>query len=280
VGCLVAEYIQIEFPNISIEQAEILIAVLSGSGFEGFEEEANNLKAFIRANDFDETILDKVIHQFNIPFTKSIIKEANWNQLWESNFQPVVIEDLILNKPWVSIRADFHNPIAGVKHEIIITPKMSFGTGHHVTTCMMIQQMSEIDFKGKTVFDFGTGTGILSILAEKLGAAKIVAIDNDEWSIKNAAENLQLNNCSKTQLKKKDAAPIMQFDIILANINKKVILDNFSSLINHLNPKGVLLVSGLLTDDEKDILKKTDKFLVRKEKVTENNNWICIRFNH
>jgi ribosomal protein L11 methyltransferase len=193
-----AEYIQIEFSEISIKQAEILIAVLSGSGFEGFEEEANNLKAFIRANDFDETILDRVILQFNTPFSKSIIKETNRNQLWESNFQPVVIEDLILRKRWVSIRADFHKPIAGVEHEIIITPKMSFGTGHHATTCMMIQQMSEIDFKGKTVFDFGTGTGILSILAEKSGATKIVAIDNDEWSIKNAAQNLQLNNCYKT----------------------------------------------------------------------------------
>jgi ribosomal protein L11 methyltransferase len=134
-----AEYIQIEFSDISIKQAEILIAVLSGSGFEGFEEEANNLKAFIHANDFDETILDRVIHQFNTPFSKSIIKETNRNQLCESNFQPVVIEDLILRNPWVSIRADFHKPIAGVEHEIIITPKMSFGTGHHATTCMMIQ---------------------------------------------------------------------------------------------------------------------------------------------
>jgi ribosomal protein L11 methyltransferase len=280
VYIVATEYIQIEFPNISVEQAEIFIALLSRSGFEGFEEDANNLKAFIRASDFDETILVGIIHQFNIPFSKSVIKETNWNQLWESNFQPVVIEDLILNKPWVAIRADFHDPIEGVRHEIVITPKMSFGTGHHATTCMMIQQMSEIDFMGKTVFDFGTGTGILSILAEKLGAGEIIAIDNDEWSIKNAAENLQLNNCHTIQLKKTDAAPITQFDIILANINKNVILDHFSSLINQLNPKGALLVSGLLTDDEKDIVKKADKFSMQRDKVIENNNWICIRFNH
>src|SRR5882724_11850115 len=119
----------------------------------------------------------------------------------------------------------------GTEHEIIITPKMSFGTGHHATTYMMVKQMRGIDFNNKTVFDFGTGTGVLAILAEKLGALKIIAIDNDDWSITNAAENIQQNNCSKIQLLKTDNTEMnQQFDIILANINKNTILGNFSSL--------------------------------------------------
>lgn len=136
------------------------------------------LKPFIPVDNFDETLFDKIVQSNNLSFTTSIIKETNWNQLWESNFNPIIISD------FAAIRADFHKPIGEVKHEIIITPKMSFGTGHHATTYMMIHQMKEMDFTNKTVLDFGTGTGILSILAEKLGAAKVIAIDNDEWSIK------------------------------------------------------------------------------------------------
>ena len=201
------------------------------------------------------------------------VGETNWNAVWESNFQPVLVDD------FVAVRADFHESIAGVKHEVIITPKMSFGTGHHATTHMMIQQMQAIDFTSKAVFDFGTGTGILAILAEKLGAAAIMAVDNDDWSITNTAENLERNSCRKVELKKVDTAEGEgRYDVILANINKNVILDNLSSLIKQLASGGNLLLSGLLEADETDILTATGKFPLRYNGKITMAGWICLRF--
>jgi ribosomal protein L11 methyltransferase len=269
------QYIQIEFQNISAQQSDLLIAQLSEIGFDGFEEEENKLKAFIPASDFIGSAVKEIAGSQNLSFNQTTIEETNWNSVWESNFQPVIVDD------FVGIRADFHEPITGVEHEIVITPKMSFGTGHHATTFMMIQQMNEIDFSGKSVFDFGTGTGILAVLAEKLGASKIYAVDYDEWSIENAAENLKRNNCSKFELKKADnAAGEEQYDIILANINKNVILDNFSVLVKQLAPTGVLLLSGLLQTDEIDIVRAASKFSLKLEKITSKNNWISLRFKH
>ncbi len=269
-----ATYIQLEFQNISSEQSDLLIAQLSEIGFDGFEEEDKNLKAFIPANDFIEAAVKEIAASHNLSYTQSTIEETNWNAVWESNFQPVVVDD------FVGIRADFHEPLTGLEHEIIITPKMSFGTGHHATTFMMIQQMRKIDFIGKTIFDFGTGTGILTILAEKLGAAKVFAVDYDEWSIENAAENLNRNNCSKFELKKADnAAGEKQYDIILANINKNVILDNLSSLVKQLAPTGILLLSGLLETDETDILNEAAKYPLIFSNKIGMNKWMAIRFS-
>ena len=266
-------YIQIEFQKISPEVSELLIAELSEIGYEGFEEKENGLVAFIPSYNFDEKILNEVITKYAVSFLKSIIEENNWNAIWESNFEPISVDD------FVGLRADFHEPIKGVEHEIVITPKMSFGTGHHATTFMMIQQMREIDFKEKTVFDFGTGTGILAILAERLGAASILAIDNDDWSITNASENLEKNNCIKVKLEKADSIiDNKHYDIILANINKNIILDNLSSLIKRLSPTGTLLLSGLLTEDEADIVAAAATFSLTTCKITSKNYWISIRF--
>lgn len=267
------QYIQIEFQNISVEQSDLLLAALSEIGFEGFEEEVNSLKAFIPAADFDEAGIKEIAARNNLSFNQTIIGETNWNAVWESNFQPVLVDD------FVAVRADFHESIAGVKHEVIITPKMSFGTGHHATTHMMIQQMQAIDFTSKAVFDFGTGTGILAILAEKLGAAAIMAVDNDDWSITNTAENLERNSCRKVELKKVDTAEGEErYDVILANINKNVILDNLSSLIKQLASGGILLLSGLLEADETDILTATGKFPLRYNGKITMAGWICLRF--
>jgi ribosomal protein L11 methyltransferase len=270
-----ANYIQLEFQNISAEKSDLLVAQLSEIGFDGFEEENRSLKAFIPINDFIAAAVKEIAASQNLSFIQTTIEETNWNAVWESSFQPVIVDD------FVGIRADFHEPIKGVEHEIMITPKMSFGTGHHATTFMMIQQMREIDFTDKLVFDFGTGTGILAVLAEKLGALKIFAVDYDEWSIENAAENLKRNNCSKFELKKADnAAGEKQYDIILANINKNVILDNFSALVKQLAPTGTLLLSGLLKTDETDITAAARKFSLRLEKIISKNNWISLRFNY
>ncbi len=266
-------FICIAFDDLASGQQEILIAQLAEVAYDGFEQKDKILKAFIPAKDFDENVLNEIAKSHGFPFTKSVIKETNWNAAWESSFQPVVVDD------FVAIRADFHEPVKGVEQEIIITPKMSFGTGHHATTYLMIQQMRQIDFTGKTVFDFGTGTGVLSILAEKLGAAAVTAVDNDDWSIENTVENLQRNSCSKVNVIKADSIiPGQQYDIILANINKNVIQGNFSSLAGQLSPNGTILLSGLLKEDENDILMTASNFpLVFIVKQTRNN-WIALRF--
>lgn len=270
-----ATCIQLEFQNISPEQSDVLIAQLSEIGFDGFQEEEQHLKAFIPASDFDEVAVQEIATRNNVSFTQSTIEETNWNAVWESNFQPVIVDD------FVGIRADFHEPIKGVAHEIVITPKMSFGTGHHATTFMMIQQMRGIDFNNKKVFDFGTGTGVLAILAEKSGAASVYAVDNDEWSILNTKENIERNNSVKIQVEKIDAVTgADKFDIILANINRNVILDNFSVLEDKLHSSGTLLLSGLLEEDEPVIVNKAAEFLLTLNKKLVRNNWVSLRFNH
>ncbi len=270
-----SQYIQIEFQNITSEQSDLLIAQLSEIGFNGFEEEENHLKAFVPANDFVEAAVREIAGSQNLSFEKTTIEETNWNAVWESNFPPVVVDD------FVGIRADFHEPVAGVDYEIVITPKMSFGTGHHATTFMMIQQMREIDFTDKVVLDFGTGTGILAILAEKLGASRIVAVDYDEWSIENAKENVERNKCSGIELNKSDkASGDGKYDVILANINKNVILDNFSSFLELLAPNGILLLSGLLQTDETEIRTAAGKHSLTFHQKNVMNKWIVIRFHH
>ncbi|MBS1744880.1 MAG: 50S ribosomal protein L11 methyltransferase [Bacteroidetes bacterium] len=175
-------YYEVNFSGISKDTGEILIALLSDQQYEGFEETDNQLKAYIDSALFDEAEIQLLALQFKLQFEINKIADTNWNAIWESNFQPIVIND------WV-IRAAFHPPIKEIAHEIIITPKMSFGTGHHATTFLMVQQMQQTNFSDKMVLDFGTGTGVLAILAHKLGAAAITAIDNDPSSIENAAEN-------------------------------------------------------------------------------------------
>lgn len=266
--------IAVSFINISALQTEILIAQLFSIGFEGFEETESGLQAFISSVAFDEEAIKEIAANQNCTYTLSVIEETNWNAVWESSFSPVAVDD------FVAIRADFHEPADNVVYEIIITPKMSFGTGHHATTHMMVQRMRGLDFRHKSVFDFGTGTGVLSILAEKLGADTVLAIDNDEWSIDNAMENCQKNNCKKIKLLKADSPVQMgSFDIILANINKNVILDNLSTLHSCLQKDGTLVLSGLLSEDETDIITATAPLGLELRHKQEGNNWICLSFS-
>jgi ribosomal protein L11 methyltransferase len=240
-------------------------------GYEGVEEEGNFLIAYCNEEIYDEDLLKTMLDFPETTFTKQIIPEQNWNALWESNFEPVVVDD------FAAVRADFHAPIKNTEHEIIITPKMSFGTGHHATTFMMMQQMREIDFANKSVLDFGTGTGILSILVEKLGAKNITAIDNDDWSIENAKENFEKNNCQKIALVKDDSIKIKdRFNIILANINKNIILENFAGLAGGLLPNSCLLLSGLLAEDEEDILLKSESSALKHIHTVQRNQWLCV----
>jgi ribosomal protein L11 methyltransferase len=254
-------------------QKDIAIARILDAGFSTIEETGEGLKVYPGEKEDSESFR-KLLSELDIAnYKESVIVETNWNKLWESNFEPVIVND------FCAIRADFHSAITNVQHEIIITPKMSFGTGHHATTYMMIEQMEMIDCKEKVFFDFGTGTGVLAILAEKSGAATVTAIDNDNWSINNAAENITRNDCTKINLYNSEKIPSdMLFDIILANINRNVILENLSLLYNQVKPDGILLLSGLLAEDEADITISATKLSLRKGTILHKNDWISIRF--
>lgn len=253
------------------EQQEILISQLSELQASGFEQMEESLVAYFPANDFNSYDVSSLLEGFE--YNTQTVKEQNWNAVWEGNFQPVVVDD------FCAVRADFHEPVNGVEHEILITPKMSFGTGHHATTHMMIQQMRNMDLKGKKVFDFGTGTGILAILAEKLGAAAVSAIDVDDWSIENAKENIERNNCVSIEVTLGSVIPQQQFDVILANINRNVILQYISQLDESLVNEGALLLSGLLVSDEEDIVKACTEAGFSFIRKGERNNWISLLFS-
>ncbi len=266
-------HIQIIIPAVSEEISDILIAELSAIGFDGFEETENAVNAFIEEDHFNEGELQFLLNGKGLAYQKKLIAKQNWNHLWESNFDRVIVDD------FVGIRADFHEPIIGVEHEILITPKMSFGTGHHATTFMMMQLMREIDFEGKTVFDFGTGTGILAILAEKLGANKVLAVDNDDWCIENAGENIRKNSASCIEITKADHTSSKGgFEIILANINKHIILENIASIDQAINLQGNILLSGLLIEDEPDIHVAVQSFGWKHIRTVQKNGWIALQF--
>lgn len=261
--------IQLSFQLADQDQKDLLIAQLSDLGFDAFEETETGLEAYIAADNFDENAVKELLQ--DQVYTQTSIAKQNWNQLWESNFEPVQVED------FVGIRAGFHEPIQGVTHEIVITPKMSFGTGHHATTYLVMNAMRNLNFKGKTVLDFGSGTGILAILAEKLGAQAVLAIDNDDWCIENSLENLAINQTQSIRVEKADSAALSeQFDIILANINKHIILENMVHLQKALAPGGTILLSGLLVEDEPDILAASIKNGWKHLFTNTRNGWIVL----
>lgn len=258
---------------IAVEDAakrDILIARLSAFVI-GFEEAKNCLKAYIEHDAETGDVCEKIIEENNGCFSKSIIQDRNWNAEWEAGFEPVTIEG------FCSIRADFHPANEGVTHDIIINPKMSFGTGHHATTWLMVQGMSGIDLVNKSVLDFGTGTGVLAILAEKCGAGHITAIDNDEWSIRNAEENFNLNNCHNLLLIKADRISDENlYDVVLANINRNILLEQLGAIQQHLKKNGVVLLSGLLTGDEEIIVAEAARQKLRFVHKSEMSGWICL----
>jgi ribosomal protein L11 methyltransferase len=252
----------------------MLIAQLSEIGYEGFEEAGDELYAYIPTEIYDETTLTPITSSFGMDYSSEMIPEQNWNELWESNFEPVVIEGLC------TIRADFHHIAINTPYEIIITPKMSFGTGHHATTHLMMEAINKLGVKGQNVLDFGTGTGVLAILAEKLGAASITAIDNDEWAVTNALENVTANGCTHIHVSQGSLEQVAYtgFNVILANINRHILLEYMKSLHDKLAPAGTILMSGLLEDDEKIIVEAAANVGLQNKAVTRRNGWIALLF--
>ena len=265
-------YIQITIPVTDTSIQEMLIARLAEQAYEGFEEQESGLQAFIPEEQFSRSELEELLSGWALSYTQERLGTKNWNEEWEKNFQPVVVED------FCGIRAAFHTPIKDVQQELVITPKMSFGTGHHATTYMMVAAMQHLDLKGRRVLDFGTGTGVLAILAEKLGAAAVLAIDYDDWSIENALENVGENHCHSVIVSKADTTPNgVKFDVILANINKHVILGELHAIGQQLEEGGVILLSGLLHEDFEDIEREALKNELTITERLARGNWICLK---
>lgn len=257
------------------EYGDIVVAHLAEIGFEMFEETSHGVKAYIRESNYDEDALKKLIIPFpdngNFSWEKNIIPHYNWNAVWESNFLPVTIK----NK--VYIRAEYHSHNPEADHEIIIQPKMSFGTGHHATTMLMLETMLDMDFKNKVVLDMGCGTSILSIMAEKLGAASVVAIDIEESAYQNSIENLHRNHCKNIRVLKGDSASIgnQKFDILLANINRNIILNDLPSYAACTLPSSVIVLSGFYENDLKPVVAEAYISGLHLQSHYVKNNW-CV----
>ncbi len=258
---------------------EILVAYLSGYEFNGFDEEDGNLVAYIGENDFSPALeleLEQLKKEYDFQINKTIIEDQNWNEKWESDYEPVWVDD------FCAVRATFHAPITTVEHEIVVTPKMSFGTGHHATTYMMMKQMQALDFVGKTVFDYGCGTGVLAILAKKLGATELLAIDIDKWAYENTLENIEINNCADSiavYCGEIAAAPAKKYDILLANINRNVILNTMEGMSKRLNKGGYLLTSGFLEADIDLVKERAAKYGLKMNAKMEREKWRCLLFS-
>lgn len=260
-------------------QDEILIALLSEFDFESFEEIDPSISiAYIKSENLTQEIKDEIeelIKQRNINFQWSEVEDKNWNELWESNFQPIMIDDQII------IRADFHDKDKSYKYDIVINPKMAFGTGHHATTYMMMKLMLDMPIMNKVVFDYGCGTGILAIFASMLGAKSIFAIDIEEESFLNTIENATINQVNNIETLRGDIALSegRSFDLILANINKNVLLASVKHLSNSLIEQGQLLLSGILIQDFDSINEAyTNHGLQLKQKM-EREGWLCLLYD-
>jgi len=272
-------YIEYNFTVTPKEPAtEILIAELGNAGFESFVENENGVTAYIQKNDWNTTILDNVFiltsTEFKIDFNQKEIEQTNWNAEWEKNFTPIIVSDI------VSIRAPFHeNP--KLPYDIVIEPKMSFGTGHHETTHMMIQHLMEVDLVNKKVLDMGCGTGILAIFAEMKGAKPLDAIDIDNWCYLNSIENIERNNCNNITVYEGDAALLEKknYDVIIANINRNILINDMKTYASCLNENGTLLLSGFYKEDIPIIETETKKYNLNLEHRIERNNWVALKFS-
>ena len=271
-------YIEYRFTvNPKEPASDLLIAELGDVGFESFVEEEDDVLAYIQKTDWSENILENVqiLDNPRYSFTHDYkeIEQENWNATWEQNFQPIIVDDVCM------IRAPFHDKIK-VEYDIVIEPKMSFGTGHHETTHMMLQHILQLDVKDKTVLDMGSGTGVLAILAGMRGATTIDAIDIDNWCYLNAKENVERNNMDFISVYEGDAALLKgkKYDFIIANINRNILLADMPKYVQSLNSGGVLLLSGFYTEDLDMITQKCVDLELKFEKNLERNNWVAAKY--
>ena len=256
---------------------EIIIAELGYAGFESFVETEEGVTAYIQKEEWNANILD-YIHiltsdEFEITFDFNEIEQTNWNEEWEKNFNPIIVDNE------VSVSAPFHEK-PDTKYDLIIEPKMSFGTGHHETTHMMIQHILKNDFKDKSVLDMGCGTGVLAILAEKVGATKLDAIDIDNWCYLNSVENVERNDCNNISVYEGDATLLegKKYDSIIANINRNILLADIESYAKCLNENGTLFLSGFYQEDIPIIEAECNKQMLKLSETLQKGQWVSLKF--
>jgi ribosomal protein L11 methyltransferase len=261
----------------SPEFSEILMAEVAETGFDTFMETERGFEAYVEKDQYAQDKLQEVKEKYSgitpVVFYLDRVEKKNWNEAWEKNYEPIDVEGKCL------IRAAFHRPERNYPYEIIITPKMSFGTGHHQTTYLMIKAQLELDHTGKTVMDAGTGTGVLAIMASKRGAGRVEAFDIDEWSMMNSTENAQVNNCQNIFIRQGKVSDLTfedYFDIILANINKNILLEELHQYAAYLKPAGHLLISGFYEKDIPDLLTEAHRYSLTQVKADVRENWASL----
>ena len=271
-------YIGYEFKVAPLQPAvEILIAELGYAGFESFVETEDGVTAYIQKEEWNSSILENIqilnSNEFDISFTFEEIEKTNWNAEWEKNFNPIIVDNIC------TVRATFHEGL-NTTYDIVIEPKMSFGTGHHETTYMMIQQILKNDLINKSVLDMGCGTGVLAILTEMKGAKPIDAIDIDNWCYLNSIENIERNNCKHISVFEGDVSLINNktYDVIIANINRNILLKDIMTYSKSLSKKGLLFLSGFYKNDIPVIEEECIKYDLKLEEIIERNNWVALKF--
>ena len=269
-------YLEVNF-EISAEFSDVIIAELDQHGYDSFQETETGVQAYILIDDFDEEIIKDLQQQyediFELVYSVAELENKNWNEEWEKNFSPIQVDDQC------SVRAPFH-PQPEVEYDIVIEPKMSFGTGHHATTHMMIQHILKNSWEGKNVLDMGCGTGVLAILVAMKGAKAIDAIDIDNWCYLNTLENIERNNCEHINVEE-GGAELLEgkfYDVIIANINRNILLEDIPVYTKSLKPNGELFLSGFYKEDIPVIERKCGEHGLSYVENFERNNWVAVKF--
>lgn len=261
----------------SPEFSEILMAEIAEAGFDTFMETESGFEAYVEQSGYSKRKLNAIRERYSavnpVIFYQDRIEKKNWNEEWEKNYEPIVVENQCL------IRAAFHKPAKPYPFEVVITPKMSFGTGHHQTTYLMIKAQLAINHQNKVVMDAGTGTGILAIMASKMGALKVEAFDTDDWSVLNGNENLQVNGCANVTIRQGKISELTfdtNFDIVLANINKNILLNELHRYVACMNPGGLLVLSGFYQKDIPGLLTEAQRCSLKKVQADARENWASL----
>jgi ribosomal protein L11 methyltransferase len=272
-------YIELQL-FVNPEFSDIFMAELGEIGYETFTEEEDGLNAYITEDLFSETALDEIMERYlpmtPIRYSYKTLEKKNWNEEWEKNYEPIIAAD-----GRVRVRASFHEPDPNVEYDLLINPKMSFGTGHHETTSMVLGLQMDVNHVGKKVLDVGCGTGILAILASKLGATEVAGFDIEEWAAENSRENCQLNDCQNIVIRQGtiEDEPAEQYDIVLANINRNILMRDISKYVEFMKPApSQLIVSGFYQHDIEDIENVAKEVGLVKTKTENKNNWAAVVF--